>query len=381
MLAAVAALGSLATQLLVPALPQLAYDLHIDAGDAQLVIGVFLIGLGGGQLLSGPLADRLGRRPVLLTGLGIYCLGSLAAAFAPNLPLLLFGRLIQALGGATGVVVARVLVGDIYPPEETAGKQATLMAVMLVSPALAPALGGLLGELLGWRAILVALAALGLAGFALTLKKLPPDPRSSRPVTSPGLLATVAHLARSPGFTGPVTAIAGGSAALYMFIGNAPFFLAHDHHLRPRLVGAAMMVVATASIAGTRMVARLDRRGYALLTGAIVTLAGGLLLLICALAGLKQLIAFLGPMTVLGLGAGIMMPAGITRVIRVLPGHEGTSASLAGACQMLSGALAAFALSLFAPIDMERLGLGITLACTVSLGGTMLWNRRRRRAV
>jgi DHA1 family bicyclomycin/chloramphenicol resistance-like MFS transporter len=173
LLAAVAALGSLATQLLVPALPQVAHDLHVGPGPAQLVISVFLVGLGAGQLLTGPLTDRLGRKPVLLAGLLIYCAGSLAAALAPSLPLLLGARALQALGGATGVVTARVLVGDLFPPHETAGRQATLMAVVLISPALAPVIGGTLSELVGWRWLFGGLAAAGLAGLAIAVPGLP----------------------------------------------------------------------------------------------------------------------------------------------------------------------------------------------------------------
>lgn len=378
LLAAIAALGSLATQLLVPALPQLARDLHTGPGDAQLVISLFLVGLGGGQLLTGPLADRLGRKPVLLAGLALYCLGSLAAALAPSLPLLLAARVAQALGGATGVVVARVLVGDLFPPEETAGRQATLMAVVLISPALAPVIGGALSELAGWRALFAGLAVAGLAGIALAAASLPEARGGGGAQRTAGLAQAVRSLFRNRRFIGPVLAIAGGSSALYMFLGNAPFLLSHTYHLRPREVGAAMMVIALASIAATFLVARIERRGDALLTGAALGLAGGSLLLGAALAGLHGLFAFIAPMTLLGLGAGLIGPAGITRVLRAMPGHEGTSAALAGATQMLGSALAAFVLSRFAPVDLVRLGLGVAVACAVSLGGT-LWGRSAAR--
>lgn len=378
LLAAIAALGSLATQLLVPALPQLARDLHSGPDDAQLVVSLFLIGLGGGQLLTGPLADRLGRKRVLLAGLTLYCLASMAAALAPTLPALLAARVLQALGGATGVVVARVMVGDLFPPAETAARQATLMAVVLVSPALAPAIGGALSEVLGWRAIFAALAAAGLIGTALAQFSLPRAPRPALAATAPGLGQSLHALARNARFTGPVMALAGGSSALYMFLGNAPFLLAHDHQLRPREVGLAMMLVAAASIGGTFLVARIERRGDALLTGTALGLSGGLALFAGAILGLEQIWAFIGPMALLGLGAGMIGPAGITRVIRALPGREGTSASLAGASQMLASTLAAFALSRFAPVGMVKLAVGISCAGAVALIGTMIGRKARR---
>lgn len=375
LLAAIAALGSLATQLLVPALPQLAHDLQAGADDAQLVISLFLIGLGAGQLLTGPFVDRMGRRPVLLAGLSLYCLASLAAALAPNLPLLLVARLLQALGGATGVVVARVLVGDLFPPEEAAGRQATLMAVVLVSPALAPIIGGILSEVAGWRAIFGGLALAGLAGLALVAICLPGGRAGGTQCAGPRLIPSLSLLVRNTRFIGPVLTMTGGSSALYMFIGHAPFLLSHDYQLRPRGVGEAMMVIALASITATFAVARIERRGDALLAGSGLSLLGGLALLACAAQRQEHLAAFIAPMMMLGLGAGMIGPVGITRVIGALPGREGTSASLAGAGQMLGSALVAFTLSRFAPVDVTRLAIGITLACSVALLGAVISRR------
>ncbi|RZJ95994.1 MAG: MFS transporter, partial [Novosphingobium sp.] len=109
-LAAISAMGSMAIHMLVPALPALAHELDLRPEQAQLAISVYLAGLGGGQLLAGPLVDRVGRRPVLLAGLALYIAGALASALAPGLPLLLAARLVQAVGGAAGVVTARVMV-------------------------------------------------------------------------------------------------------------------------------------------------------------------------------------------------------------------------------------------------------------------------------
>lgn len=372
LLALIAAVGSLATQLLVPVLPLLAADLHVGAGDAQLVIATYLVGLGTGQLLAGPIADRAGRRPVLMGGTIVFCFGSALAWAAPGFWLLLAARLLQALGASAGIVTVRVLVGDLFPPDEAAGRQASLMAVVLISPALGPALGGALGEWLGWRAIFAILGAAGMIALAIIAVRLPePPPRTStRPATR--IRDDLGGLARNPRFAGPALAIAAGSSALYMFLGTAPFLLAHDHGLSPRETGLTLMVVALASIAGTFLVARLDRRRIALETGAALTVVASLGLGAVALSGSAALGALMAPLVVLGLGAGICGPAGITRIIRSSPGREGTATSVAGACQMLASAGCASLLGRFAPMTPGKLALALILVTTVAgLGATL----------
>lgn len=377
LLAAIAALGSLATQLLVPVLPLLAASLHSNAADAQLVISAYLIALGAGQLVAGPLADRWGRKPVLLAGLAVYCFGSIMAAFAPSLAVLLAARVVQALGGAAGVVLARVLVSDLFPATEAARRQATLMAVILLSPALAPVAGGAIGEWTGWRAIFVTLAAAGSLVMVLAGLRLPRPARRGDDAARLSLLAALRSLSRNGRFVGAALAIAAGSSALYMFLGTAPFLLARDHGLSPRQIGEAMMLVALASIAGTFLVGRIEQGGDALLVGSALLLGSSGALLVLSLAGLGSLPAFLGPMLVLGLGAGMSGPAGIARILRSQPGLEGTTASLAGALQMLASAASAATLGRFAPVDALRLAAALVLASTIALFATQL-NRNPR---
>lgn len=372
LLALIAAVGSLATQLLVPVLPMLAADLRIGAGDAQLVIATYLIGLGTGQLVAGPVADRTGRRPVLIGGTLVFCLGSALAWAAPGFGLLLAARLLQALGASAGIVTVRVLVGDLFPPEEAAGRQASLMAVVLISPALGPAIGGALGEWLGWRAIFALLGGAGLMAIAVIALHLPEPARRAAPPARTRIRDDLRGLVRNPRFTGPALAMAAGSSALYMFLGTAPFLLAHDHGLSPRETGLALMAVALASIGGTFLVARLDRRRIALETGVALLVAASLGLGAVALGGQGALAALLAPLVVLGLGAGICGPAGITRIIRSAPGREGTASSVAGAFQMLASAGCASLLGRFAPMTSGKLAVALVLVTSLAgLGATL----------
>ncbi|MBC2669821.1 Bcr/CflA family efflux MFS transporter [Novosphingobium piscinae] len=362
-LAGLAALGSLATQLVVPALPPIAHAFAASPAAVQKVIGVYLLGLAIGQFVAGPLSDRAGRRPVLLGGLALFVCGSLAAALAPALPLLLAARLVQALGGACGIVVARVMVGDLFPPDEVAARQATLMSVVLISPAVAPVIGGLIAEAAGWRAVfglltltgaLVALAALGRLG----------ETRRTPAAPGPGLLAAWRELAGLPRFTGHALAIACGSAALYTFLAAAPFLLARDHGLGPRDTGLLLLLIAASSIVGTRCVRRLNRTGRGAVRGAAWAAGGAMLLVVFAVAGWHQLAAFVGPMVLIGFGTGVLGPTGIAQVIVARPGLEGTASSLAGAGQMLASALAS---SLIGAADTLHLGTVVLSLAALAL--------------
>ena len=381
LLAAIAALASLATQLVVPALPAMSRDLAAGPSEVQLVVSLFLVGLGVGQLLTGPLSDHYGRRPVLLAGLVIFCCGSALAAVANDLPLLLGARLIQALGGAAGIVGARVLVRDLFPPEEASARQATLMAVVLISPAVAPVIGGALADWAGWRALFAILTVSGLACSLLVLAMLPAKAPDAGELGRWTMRRSLVQLARNRRFLAASVTMAAGSSALYMYLSNAPFLLSRDFDLPAREVGLCLMTIAVASIGGTFLVAPLDRRGWALVSGSSLIAGGGVALMLAAMAGFDGILAFIGPTMVVGLGAGISGPAGFARITGAQAGLAGTATSIAGALQMLVSALSSWLLSLFAPMDEVRLGIGMALAGIIAASAAIVSHRSKEHPV
>lgn len=361
-LAAISAMGSMAIHMLVPALPALAHELNLRPEQAQLAISVYLAGLGGGQLLAGPLVDRVGRRPVLLAGLSLYIAGALASALASGLTLLLAARLVQAVGGAAGVVTARVMVSDIFGREESARRQATLMMIVLVSPALAPVVGGLLAAFGGWRLIPAVLTGVAVATLAIALLRLPETRVAQAAAAGPSLVRGILRLLGNRRFVLAALTLAGGSSALYMFLASAPFLLVRSFGLSESEAGPCFLAVACASIAGTRLVGWLAHRTDALKAGTALILAGSVIELAFAAAGITGPVPLIAPMLLLGLGAGIVGPAAITLVLFAEEGLAGTATSLAGAAQMLASGLATVLLGRFAPIDTLRLGISLVLA-------------------
>ena len=153
--------GPLSLDLYLPALPQLAQELEASASGAQLTITACLVGLATGQLIAGPVSDRLGRRRPLIVGLTIYLLASAGCAFAPSIEVLVPVRLVQGLAGAAGLVIARAVVRDLYAGRDLVVFFSRLILISGLAPVIAPVLGGQLSKIMTWRGMFLVLAGFG----------------------------------------------------------------------------------------------------------------------------------------------------------------------------------------------------------------------------
>ena len=172
MLVLMTGVAPISLYLLVPALPVLATTFGRDISVAQMTVSLYMVGIACSQIIMGPLSDKFGRRPVLLAGLGLMVVASVGCIFAENLPQLIAARFFQALGGATGMVVSRAIIRDLYSRERISSMISLVIAVMMIAQMLSPLTGGLLETAFGWRAIfyLITAAALTITvGIALAL--------------------------------------------------------------------------------------------------------------------------------------------------------------------------------------------------------------------
>src|ERR1700753_557476 len=158
--------------MLVPALPQLATIFERDISIAQMTVSLYMVGIACSQIIMGPLSDKFGRRPVLLAGLGLMVAASAACIFAATLPQLIVARFLQALGGATGMVVSRAIIRDLYSRDRIGAMISLVIAVMMIAQMLSPLTGGLLETAFGWRSIFYVITTAALviaAAIALSL--------------------------------------------------------------------------------------------------------------------------------------------------------------------------------------------------------------------
>jgi MFS transporter, DHA1 family, multidrug resistance protein len=334
--------GTLAMHIFVPALPEAAQDLGASMGAMQMTMSVYIFGLAVGQLVYGPLSDRFGRRPILMTGLVVYTITGLAAAFVPDVDSLIVLRLLQALGGCAGLVIGRAIVRDTALPHEAARRLAVMNLMVAVGPGAAPLVGGLLATTLGWRSIFFLLAVLGVVNLGFTWRLL----SETREQTSGASLAALARnyrqLVVSPSFLG--YAVGGGCAttAMYAFIAASPFIFVHQLNRPDYEVGIYLAVLVSGiwlgSMLATQLIARMAMDRLMISANLVSVLAAFTLLAVVLSAHLTVPLA-VGSMFVFSVGVGVASPAALTQAMSVNPHVIGSAAGLYGFAQMGVGAL------------------------------------------
>ena len=179
MLVAMTGVAPISLYLLVPALPVLATTFGRDISIAQMTVSLFMVGIACSQIIMGPLSDRFGRRPVLLCGLALMVVASVGCIFAETLPQLIAARFLQALGGATGMVVSRAIIRDLYSRDRISSMISLVIAVMMIAQMLSPLTGGLLETAFGWRAIFYLITAASLT-ITVVIAIMLPETRRER---------------------------------------------------------------------------------------------------------------------------------------------------------------------------------------------------------
>lgn len=375
------ALGPLSTDLYLPSLPALASEFRRDEAAVQLTLSVFLAGFGLAQLIYGPLSDRFGRRPMMLAGLIVYLIGSVACALAPGIEFLVAARLIQSLGACAGPVIGRAIVRDLYGPHDAARVMAYISGAMAVAPMLGPLLGGFLTVWFGWRANFAALAmfsALQLMAVAWLLRETNAqlDPTATRPAR---IAANYVLLAGSPRYLGFLLGSTAAYAGLFSFISGSAFVLIGTHGLSPQQYGAAFGGVVTGYIAGAmisgRHAVRLGPRRMVLM-GAILASAAGSAMALLAAAGAGGVWAILVPMTGYTLAAGLILPSAIAGALAPYPGMAGSASALMGCVQMSLAALLGILVGHAHDGSALPMALSVAMCGWLALLAWFVWLRR-----
>ena len=278
------ALGPLSTDFYLPSLPDIVRVMQTDVAGAQATLSAFLFGFAGGQILWGPLSDRLGRRPVLLTGLALFTLATLACALAPSIEALTAARAVQALGASGPIVLGRAMVRDLYEGPRAGRELARMGMIMGLVPAVAPVLGGVLQQAFGWRSTFVASLAFA-AVLAAVVGFLLPETlrtRSREPLSLLAIIRGFGTLLQNRAYRVYVGLTALAYGGLFAFISGSSFVLIGIHGLTPAQYGLSFGFGVLGFILGTILAQRLvGRRGMdgVIGLGVVCLAAGGLAML------------------------------------------------------------------------------------------------------
>lgn len=348
LLTALVALGQISTSIYIPSMPSIVVDLATTPARVNLTLSGFLLGFAVCQMVFGPLSDRLGRRPVLFAGLGLYLAATLLCTLAPTITALITGRVLQGMAACAGPVLGRAIVRDIYGPNRTAAAMAYIGAALAISPAVAPIIGGYLQVWFGWRSAFVFLSVVGAVIFAASWRLLaetnPRNPGSR--ANAPGLLTSCALLLRDRRYLGYTLVVAFIFAGLMAFAAGGPYVFIDLLGMRPDHYGMLSIFTVlgflVGSLAAGRLTGRLPLNRLVLLGVGGSLLGGGLMAGLAALAPLS-VASIVAPMAIFSAGLGMALPAGMAGAMAPFPRIAGAASALLGFVQMLVAAAASFA--------------------------------------
>jgi MFS transporter, DHA1 family, multidrug resistance protein len=340
LLMAMTAIGPLALNIVVPVLPKLAAVFAADAHTVQLAVSLFLAGLAVAQLLVGPLSDHFGRRPVALGGLIVTAAASLAAMVVDNAGLFITARVLQAFGAATGVVVGRAVIRDLFDRDRSAAMIGLVATAMVVAPMISPLVGGILDTAFGWRSIFLFVTGATIAVLAWAAATLP-ETRDRHPPSPGGFVADARVLAGSLAFNGYVMCAAFGSGTFFALLGGGPHIVITLMGRSTAEYGVWFAISAIGYMSGNFTASRLSIRlgvERMILLGLVLETIGVALSTVLSYAhAWGPAVVFL-PQMFTAFGNGVMLPNAIAGAVSVRPQAAGTASGVLGCVQMAIGA-------------------------------------------
>lgn len=382
LLAGLSAIGTLSTNIILPAFPEIGHAFNVPAREVALALSSFFITFAVAQLVVGPLADRFGRKYMVLGGLAIFIVGTAIGGLADSLPLLITGRVVQALGVCAASVLARAIARDLFEGETLARALSLTMIATAAAPGFSPLAGSLLTLTLGWRAIfiVVGLAALLLAvcylrGMGETL----PAARRARHSFS-GVITAYGGLAADGRFILPALSMSLLMSGLFASFGAAPAILMNGIGLSSLQTGlyfaSTVLVVFAAGMVAPRLARRFGPQRITSL-GLLTALAGGALLLIGPNA--STLPGYTLSMVIYLWGMGLANPLGTAIALQPCGNQAGLASALLGFLTMAAAALTTWLGSVLDFPAVTSLGGIQTAVCAIALLLFLLRVATRRR--
>ena len=336
------AIGPVSMALYTPAMTELVR--YFDSTDSviKLTLTLYFGGFACAQLIAGPLSDALGRRPITIAFMGIYCIGSILALFAPSVEILIAARFLQGIGASAGIAISRALVRDLFTDDQSSRIMNLIGIILALGPALAPTIGGLMLPLFGWQSIFALMAMIGIAVIAVTIFAMKETVVADRSrLNLPALGRSYRLLLTNRQFVCASLVMGGALGAIYAQATFLPFILMGDVGLSPAQFGVSMLAQSGSFFIASLVCRRLmSRYGADRLVGpGLVFIALGSVGVVTLLFWPPSFLHVMVPVAVYSFGIAFVMPAMSTAALAPFGRAAGAAASMLGFIQMGSGLL------------------------------------------
>jgi len=355
MLMGISTLSPFAMNIYLPSVDGMMSAFSATAAEIQLTLAFYFIAIAGAQILLGPISDQFGRRPVVVAGMVLFVIGSVLCLMAPTVEALIAARIVQAIGGGAGLVLARAIVRDVYGRDKAASMIGYVAMGMAVAPTIGPAIGGFLDVHYGWRGGFVLMLIFGIGVTICAWLFLPETNQHKKAVSLKQIGQGYADLFKEKMFWVFCGASTFMAWLYFAYLGGAPFVAAGVFNMAPAEIGLYLMVVSIGYIIGNFITGRIAARaGIArmIALGVITGAFGVLLLVVGALTDSLTGPLFFLPMFFIGLGNGLGIPSAISGAVSIRPDLAGTASGMLSFLQVGAGALVSSAVAYMFSADI-----------------------------
>jgi len=372
MLGGIAFMGALSTDSFLPSMVAVADAFEVDMGQVQFALASFVLGSTIGQIFVGPLADRFGRRWVLLSGLVVYVVASLAIMMSASMTEMIVLRFVQGLVASTGRIVARAIVRDLYSRDLAAQMFAYIAFVGSMVPVIGSVTSAQLLEHFGWPAVFLFMAVVA-AILAVLFWHYIDETLETKNMSAMRLVSMLQNylsIMTNKQFLSYVGITIGNSIGLHAFLASSAAVLIGSYGLTPTVYSfwfAAVMISNTAAnYIGGRLVVRLGA-GRMIFIGTMITVISGSSILTLALLGINTTAALIVPMMVFMFAFAFLSPSSQAGALAPFAAHAGTASSAMGIIQGLTSAATGAALGLLPGSTFTEMAAFVAIGSSVIL--------------
>ncbi|PPR11405.1 MAG: Bicyclomycin resistance protein [Alphaproteobacteria bacterium MarineAlpha11_Bin1] len=368
------AANPVSTDTLAPGVPALRDYFGVSTSSANLVFSTYVFAFGFMQLIYGPIADRFGRRPVLLIAMSLYCVATILCAFAPTFETLLLARALQGASASAAPALARAVIRDLYGVDGSRKVMSYVMSAFGIFAIGAPAVGGILVAWQGWQASFFFCTVYGLVTIAAVFVYL----KESRPEGAPDALklsttfALYVRLTPNPRFAVNCVSNLLMYSAMFVWLSGSMLVIVDGYGISPDIGGLLFAFGSAGFMAGAAVAGRLGTRlgpHILIMTGSAIAIFAAAIIVLLGYLEVRNGVAVALPALVWMFGHGLHYPQSMAAAVAPFPENAGAASSLIGFYQTTAGAIAAIAIGILhdgSAVPFGGLMLGLSIAALIS---------------